>query len=102
MIVGKRRLYECHDCRKQTSLKTGTVFENTMLPLTVWFQGMYLLTQAKNSISGLKIAHQLGVRPDTASLAWHKQMARIVERERTANQHLTSALPFLLHLKSAA
>jgi len=33
-IVGKRRLYECHECRKQTSLKAGTVFENTMLPLT--------------------------------------------------------------------
>jgi transposase-like protein len=34
-IVGKRCLYECHDCRKQTSLKAGTAFENTMLPLTV-------------------------------------------------------------------
>jgi transposase-like protein len=80
-IVGKRRLYECHDCRKQTSLKAGTVFENTMLPLTVWFQGMYLLTQAKNSISGLELARQLGVRPDTASLMRHKLMSVMAERE---------------------
>jgi transposase-like protein len=80
-IVGKRRLYECHNCRKQTSLKAGTVFENTMLPLTVWFQGMYLLTQAKNSISGLELARQLGVRPDTASLMRHKLMSVMVERE---------------------
>ena len=80
-IVGKRRLYECHACRKPTSLKAGTVFENTMLPLTVWFQGMYLLTQAKNSISGLELARQLGVRPDTASLMRHKLMSVMVERE---------------------
>lgn len=80
-IVGKRHLYECHGCRKQTSLKAGTVFENTMLPLTVWFQGMYLLTQAKNSISGLELARQLGVRPDTASLMRHKLMSVMVERE---------------------
>lgn len=80
-IVGKRRLYECHACRKQTSLKAGTVFENTMLPLTVWFQGMYLLTQAKNSISGLELARQLGVRPDTAALMRHKLMSVMAERE---------------------
>jgi transposase-like protein len=71
-IVGKRRLYECHDCRKQTSLKAGTVFESTMLPLTVWFQGMYLLTQAKNSISGLELARQLGVRPDGENRDSHR------------------------------
>jgi Transposase zinc-ribbon domain len=36
-IVGKRRLYLCHGCRKQTSVIAGTVFENSLLPLTKWF-----------------------------------------------------------------
>lgn len=68
-VVGRRQLYLCHGCRMQTSLTAGTVFHNTLLPLTKWFQGMYLLTQSKNSISTLELARQLGVRPDTASLA---------------------------------
>ena len=80
-IVGKRRLYLCHQCLVQTSLKAGTIFENTLLPLTKWFQGMYLLTQSKNSISGLELARQLGVRPDTASLMRHKLMSVMVDRE---------------------
>ena len=80
-IVGARDLYLCHGCRKQTSLKAHTVFERTLLPLTTWFQGMYLLTQSKNSISGLELARQLGVRPDTASLMRHKLMSVMEDRE---------------------
>jgi len=80
-IVGKRRLYLCHDCLKQTSLTAGTIFARTLLPLTKWFQSMYLLTQAKNSISTLELARQLGVRPDTASLLRHKLMSVMFDRE---------------------
>jgi hypothetical protein len=40
---------------------------------------MYLLTQSKNSISGLELARQLGVRPDTASLMRHKLMSVMAE-----------------------
>lgn len=80
-IVGRRQLYLCHDCLTQTSLKSGTIFARTLLPLTKWFQGMYLITQAKNSISTLELARQLGVRPDTASLMRHKLMSVMAERE---------------------
>ena len=61
--------------------KAGTIFERTLLPLTKWFQGRYQLTQSKNSISGLELARQLGVRPDTASLMRHKVMSVMVDRE---------------------
>lgn len=80
-IVGKRRLYLCHGCRKQTSLKANTIFQRTLLPLTKWFQCMYLLTQSKNSISGLELARQLGVRPDSAALMRHKLMSVMQARE---------------------
>ena len=82
-IVGKRDLYLCHGCRTQTSLISGTIFARTLLPLTKWFQAMHLLTSAKNSISTLQLARQLGVRPDTASLLRHKLMSVMVEREGT-------------------
>ncbi len=44
-IVGERRLHHCRDCRRQTSLKAGTIFAKTLLPLTKWFQAMFLITQ---------------------------------------------------------
>jgi transposase-like protein len=65
-IVGKRRLYLCHGCRKQTSVIAGTVFENSLLPLIKWFQAMWLITQSKNSISTLELSRQIGVKWDTA------------------------------------
>jgi transposase-like protein len=98
-IVGARRLYHCHGCRKQTSLKANTIFQRTLLPLTTWFQAMYLLTQSKNSISGLELARQLGVRPDTASLMRHKLMT-VMEAFVAAVQTTDSGHPvrLLLHV----
>src|SRR5665647_3802957 len=53
-VTGKRRLHECHACRLQTSLKAGTIFAKSLLPLVKWFQAMFLVTQSKNSISSLE------------------------------------------------
>ena len=79
--VTKRLAYRCRGCDTQTSLTAGTVFARTLLPLTKWFQGMYLLTQSKNSVSTLELARVLGVRPDTASLMRHKLMSVMEDRE---------------------
>jgi ribosomal protein L37AE/L43A len=37
---GSRTLYQCNACRKQTSVKAGTVFAASKLPLRLWFKGM--------------------------------------------------------------
>lgn len=42
-----RELYQCHRCHHQTSVKAGTIFQSTHLPLTKWFLGIYLMTQNK-------------------------------------------------------
>ena len=80
-IVGKRRLYLCHGCRKQTSVIAGTVFENSLLPLTKWFQAAWLITQSKNSISTLELSRQIGVKWDTAWRLRHKLASVIAELE---------------------
>ena len=80
-FVNRKLNFYCRSCRTETSLKVGTIFENTLLPLTKWFQCMYFLTQAKNSVSGLELARLLGVRPDTASLMRHKLMSVMAERD---------------------
>ena len=41
------KLQQCYRCNRQTSITAGTIFEATKLPLTVWFQGIYFMTQTK-------------------------------------------------------
>jgi hypothetical protein len=45
-----RKLQQCNRCHQQTSLTAGTIFESTKLPLTLWFQGIYLITQDKKGV----------------------------------------------------
>jgi transposase-like protein len=80
-IVGKRRLYECHACHRQTSLKSGTIFAKSLVPLTKWFQCMWLLTQSKGSVATLELARQLDLKWDSAWLMRQKLMQVMAERE---------------------
>ena len=50
-----RMYWQCSGCRAQTSLTSGTIFDASKLPLTVWFLGMYLLTQTKTGMSALEL-----------------------------------------------
>jgi transposase-like protein len=42
---GARELFQCNACRKQTSVRAGTMFASSKLPLRLWFKAMYHLTQ---------------------------------------------------------
>src|SRR5258706_1229490 len=82
------RLYwQCASCRHQCSVISGTMFEATKLPLTLWFLAMHLLTQAKNNVSALELKRHLGVSYPTAWLVKHKLME--VMRLREDSRRLT-------------
>jgi hypothetical protein len=78
---GNQRLRQCRACAHQASLRVGTVFESSKLPLTLWFLAIYLMTQSKNSISALELKRTLGVSYKTAWVIKHKLMRVMVERE---------------------
>lgn len=44
--------WQCSACHRQTSLRSGTVMDNSKLPLRSWFLGMYLLGQSKTKSVG--------------------------------------------------
>ena len=77
-----RKLYQCNACHTQTSLIAGTIFASTKLPLTVWFRGMYLITQSKQGISRLELSRRLGVRYSTAWMLHHKLAQVMMERDQ--------------------
>ena len=76
-----RELYQCHRCHHQTSVKAGTIFQSTHLPLTKWFLGIYLMTQNKNGISALELSRQLGVSYNASWRLKHKLMQVMLERD---------------------
>ena len=57
---GARKLFQCNACRKQTSVRAGTIFPSSKLPLRVWFKAMYQVTQSKQDVSGLELSRRLG------------------------------------------
>ena len=77
---GARSLYQCNACRKQTSVKAGTIFESSKLPLRLWFKAMYLMTQSKKGISSIELGRRLGVTQTTAWTLKHKLAQVMIER----------------------
>ncbi len=73
--------YQCNACHRQTSLTSGTIMAGTKLPLTVWFLGIYLLTQSKNAISAMELSRQLGINYNSAWLLKHKVLQVMKERD---------------------
>jgi predicted RNA-binding Zn-ribbon protein involved in translation (DUF1610 family) len=67
-------LWQCSSRRLQTSLVAGTMFAHSRLPLTVWFQAIWLLTQSKNNVAALEFSRLLGVCYASAWRLKHKLM----------------------------
>jgi transposase-like protein len=83
---GAHNLYQCNACRKQTSVKAGTIFEASKLELRLWFKAMYLMTQSKKGISSIELGRRLGVTQTTAWVL--KQKLAQVMMERNASKRL--------------
>ncbi len=64
----RTRIYQCLACGKQFSATSGTIFNDTHLPLTKWFMAIALICEAKKGLSALQIQRHLGVNYRTA---WH-------------------------------
>lgn len=57
----RRHLWRCENCRLETSVMAGTIFQDSKLPLTIWFRAMWQVTSQKNGISALGLQRVLGL-----------------------------------------
>jgi transposase-like protein len=64
--------YRCRDCRKHFSVRTGTVLEESRLPLQKWLLAIYMLTTARKGIPSTQMARELGVTQKTAWFLAHR------------------------------
>lgn len=65
--IKSRRMFQCKSCRKQFSVKKGTIFEDSALALDKWLGAIWLIANAKNGISSYEIGRSLGI---TQKSAW--------------------------------
>ena len=64
--------YKCYQCRKPFTVKVGTVFEASHVPMHLWLQAMFLLSSSKKGISSNQLHRTLGVSLKTAWFMSHR------------------------------
>jgi len=77
-----RGLWLCGGCRRQTSVTAGTIFQDTRLPLTLWFRAMWYLTSQKNGVSAMGVQRVLGLGSYQTAWAWLHKLRRAMVRPR--------------------
>ena len=73
-FLSTRRLWKCsqkHD-RRQFSIKVGSIFEDSPLPLDKWLVAMWLIVNCKNGISSYEVGRDLNVTQQTAWFMMHR------------------------------
>lgn len=64
--------YKCYDCRKPFTVKVGTIFESSHIPLRLWLQGIYLVAASKKGISANQLHRTLGITLKSAWFMGHR------------------------------
>lgn len=64
---GRKGFYLCNACQLEFTIRTGTIFERSHVPLHKWLYAMYLLVTARKGISSMQLSKEIGI---TQKSAW--------------------------------
>lgn len=69
-----KRGYRCSngECKKDFTVRVGTIFENTKISFRIWFAAIYLQTAHKKGISSLQLSRDLDITQKTAWFVLHR------------------------------
>lgn len=65
-------VYKCKKCRKQFTVRVGTIFEDSKLPIHKWLMAIHLMSAAKNGISSHEMARLLEITQKSAWFVCHR------------------------------
>ncbi len=71
-FVKTRKLWFCNGCKKQFTLKVGTIFEDSPIGLDKWMAAFWMLVNCKNGVSSYEIHRSLGVSQKSAWFMLHR------------------------------
>lgn len=68
----KGGFYRCNACQLDFTIRTGTIFERSHVPLHKWLYAMYLLVTARKGISSMQLAKEIGITQKSAWFVLHR------------------------------
>jgi len=71
-FLSTRRMWFCKGCKKQFSMKVGTIFEDSPLGMDKWMAAFWLLVNCKNGVSSCEVARDIGVTQKSAWFMMHR------------------------------
>ncbi len=86
MHFSDKKTHKCSDCRQRFSIKVGTIFEDTKLPLRKWFAAIWLITSHKKGIASTQLAKDLKITQKSAWFVLHR--LRYAARTKSFNRPL--------------
>lgn len=70
--LATQRRWKCKQCKKQFSVKVGTIFEDSAIPLDKWLIALWMLVNCKNGISSYEVGRALGITQKSAWFVLHR------------------------------
>jgi transposase-like protein len=74
-FLSTRRIWFCKGCKKQFTIKVGTIFEDSPLGMDKWMTAVWLIVNCKNGISSYEVARDLGITQKSAWFMMHRVRA---------------------------
>ncbi len=73
-FMASRKVWQCKnkECKKQFSVKVGTIFEDSAISLEKWLMAMWLIVNAKNGISSYELHRAIGITQKSAWFVLHR------------------------------
>jgi len=71
-FIKTRRIWFCYVCKKQFTVKVGTVMEDSPIGLDKWMTAIWMLANCKNGISSYELGKALGIRQNSAWFMLHR------------------------------
>lgn len=70
--IKTQKRWKCRNCRRQFSVKVGTIFEDSPITLQKWMPALWMVTNCKNGVSSHELGRALGVTQKTAWFMLHR------------------------------
>ena len=80
-------VFECSECGHQSSIISGTIFQDTHKPLTMWFRAIWYITSQKNGTSALGLQRVLGLGSYRTAWTWLHKLRRAMVRQGREKLH---------------
>jgi len=71
-FISTRRVWKCLGCKKQYTVKLGTIMEDSPIKLDKWLTAIWMIVNAKNGISSYEIGRAIGVTQKSAWFLLHR------------------------------